>query len=271
MSMQSLSELMKALIGSLQPENYEDGFFENYLAFRLRLSRLEPVKRPSMPDPDTLRYVDSQKETLFRNTEQFVRGYPANDVLLWGERGTGKSSLVKSLLKVFGSDGLRIVQVYKGEIPSLAELYEVLGGRKQRFILFFDDLSFEPGEDSFKLLKSMLEGDIEERPENVLVYATSNRRSLIPEVEMEEKFPSESLQERVSLIDRFGIRLAFFAFDKEKYLDIVRSYAYRRGVEIPEEELEREALRWATERGSFSGRTAHQFIKDLLGRLNLSS
>ena len=271
MDMQSLRELIRALFGSLQPEEYGDEFFENHLAFRLRFSRLEPVRRPSIPDPDLLRYVDEQKEILFRNTEQFVKGYPANDVLLWGERGTGKSSLVKSLLGVFGSEGLRIVQIYKGEIPSLAELYEVLGGRKQKFILFFDDLSFEPGEDSFKLLKSMLEGDIEERPENVLVYATSNRRHLIPDVELNEKFPSESLQERVSLIDRFGIRLGFFAFDKEKYLDIVRSYAFRRGIDISEEELEREALRWATERGSFSGRTAHQFIRDLSGRLNLSS
>lgn len=266
-----MEELLKALYKPIRAEDYTDDFFERYLAFRLKGSQIEPVKNPSMPDPDKLLHIDRQKETLLRNTEQFVRGLPANDVLIWGERGTGKSSLVKSLLKVFGSQGLRIVQVYKWEIFSLTELYEVLRDRKQRFILFFDDLSFEPGEEGFKLLKSLLEGDIEERPENVLVYATSNRRHLIPDLELEEKFPSESLQERISLIDRFGIRLGFFAFDKEMYLDIVHAYAKERGLVIPEERLEREALLWATERGGFSGRIAYQFIKDLEGRLKLSS
>ncbi|WP_457600527.1 ATP-binding protein [Hydrogenivirga sp.] len=269
--MNFLEELRRLISQSLRSEDYDDGFFHKHTAFRLRVSRIEPVVHPSTPDPGTLMHVERQRKTLLRNTAQFVKGLPANDILLWGERGTGKSSLVKSLLKVFAGEGLRIVQVHKWEIPSLTELYDVLRDRPQRFILFFDDLSFEPHEDSFKLLKSLLEGDIEERPENVLVYATSNRRHLIPDVETEEKFPSESVQERVSLIDRFGIRLGFFAFTKDQYLDIVRSYADRRRLNIPEEELEREALLWATERGNFSGRTAHQFIRDLEGRLNLSS
>ncbi len=262
--------MLELLNRRLERSDYPDGFFKEHLAFRLRGDRIEAVKHPSVPDPDKLLHVDRQKETIFRNTAQFVKGLPANDVLLWGDRGTGKSSLVKSLLKVFSSDGLRIVQVYKWEIVSLTDLYEVLRGRRERFILFFDDLSFEPGEEDFKVLKSMLEGDIEERPDNVLVYATSNRRHLVPEVEREEKFPSESLQERVSLIDRFGIRLAFFSFDKETYLEIVRSYVRDRGLEVSEEELVREALRWATERGSFSGRTANQFVRDLEGRLKVS-
>ncbi len=266
-----LTRLIELLNRRLERSDYPDSFFREYLAFRLRGDRIEAVKHPSVPDPDKLLHVDRQKEIVFRNTAQFVRGLPANDVLLWGERGTGKSSLVKSLLKVFGGEGLRIVQVYKWEIVSLTDLYEVLRDRRERFILFFDDLSFEPGEEDFKVLKSMLEGDIEERPDNVLVYATSNRRHLIPDVEREEKFPSESLQERVSLIDRFGIRLGFFSFDKETYLDIVRSYVRDLGLEVSEEELVREALKWATERGSFSGRTANQFVRDLEGRLNLSS
>ncbi len=268
--MHPLEELFRAISKPLRAEDYGEEFFREHLAFRLRGNRIEPVRHPSIPDPDQLIHVERQKEILFRNTEQFVRCLPANDVLLWGERGTGKSSLVKSLLRVFGGEGLRIVQVYKWEIPSLTDLYEVLRDRRERFIIFFDDLSFEPSEESFKLLKSMLEGDIEERPENVLVYATSNRRHLIPDVGREEKFPSESEQERVSLIDRFGIRLGFFAFDKERYLDIVRSYVSRRNLSISEDRLVSEALRWATERGSFSGRTAYQFVKDLEGRLSLS-
>lgn len=255
----------------MKTEECPDTFFKEHLAFRLRSSEIEPIKHPSVPDPEDIKNVDRQKEILFRNTEQFVRSFPANDVLLWGERGTGKSSLVRSLLHTFGRQGLRLVQVHKWDIPSLTDLYEVLRNREERFILFFDDLSFEPDEDAFRLLKSILDGDLEERPENVLVYATSNRRHLIPDVEIEEKFPSESLQERISLIDRFGIRLGFFAFDKEKYLEIVRHYVRKRELEVSEEELEREALMWATERGNFSGRTAYQFVKDLEGRIRLSS
>ncbi len=269
--MTPLEEILRLLFKPINAEDYTDEFFGSFLAFRLKRSKIEPIKHPSVPDPNDIKNVDSQKEILFRNTEQFVRGYPANDVLLWGERGTGKSSLVKSLLKPFGKEGLRIIQIYKSEIPSIAELYGVLRERPQRFILFFDDLSFEPSEDAFKLLKSLLDGDIEERPENVLVYATSNRRHLIPDVETEEKFPSESVQERISLIDRFGIRLGFFAFDKERYLEIVKHYVCKRGISVPQERLEKEALQWATQLGSFSGRTAYQFVKDLEGRLRLSS
>jgi predicted AAA+ superfamily ATPase len=266
-----IEELIRLIAKPLRREDYEDFFFKENLAFRIKGSRIEAVRHPSMPDPDSLLHIEEQKRILFRNTAQFVRGYPANDVLLWGERGTGKSSLVKSLLTVFAEEGLRIVQMYKWEIPSLTELYEVLREREEKFILFFDDLSFEPSEDSFKLLKSLLDGDVEERPENVLVYATSNRRNLMPDREFEEKFPSESLQERISLIDRFGIRLSFFPFDKDRYLSIVRFYAKRRGLNLPEDKLCEEALLWARERGNFSGRTALQFIKDLEGRLNLSS
>ncbi len=266
--MDLLKELLLLLNGSLKPEDYGDEFFERALAFRFWRSSIEPVEHPSIPDPEDILGVDRQKETLFRNTGQFVEGYPANDVLLWGDRGTGKSSLVRSLLKVFGEKGLRIIQLPKWEIPSLSELYGVLRNKPQKFILFFDDLSFEPGEESFRLLKSMLDGDLEERPANVLVYATSNRRHLIPDVETGEKFPQESFQERISLIERFGIRLAFYPFDRETYLRIVRHYAQKRGLNVPQEDLEREAIRWAGERGSFSGRTALQFVKDLEGRIN---
>ena len=267
----SLEELLSLINGRLDPAKYEDGFFQRYTAFRFKRNEIEPVPYPSTPDPEDILGVDSQKETLFRNTAQFVRGLPANDVLLWGDRGTGKSSLVRSLLKPFAEEGLRIIQLHKWEIPSLSDLYKVLRGKPQRFILFFDDLSFEQSEEAFKLLKSLLDGDIEERPPNVLVYATSNRRHMVSEREEEGKFPTDSLHERISLIERFGIRLAFYPFDKETYLRIVEHYAEKRELKISKGKLREEALRWATERGNFSGRTAYQFIKDLEGRLSLSS
>ncbi len=267
----NLEELLRLIDGKLDPDRYDDGFFRRYAAFRFRRSEIEPVPYPSVPDPEDILGVDSQKEILFRNTAQFVRGLPANDVLLWGDRGTGKSSLVRSLLKPFAEEGLRIVQLHKWEIPSLSDLYRVLRGKPQRFILFLDDLSFEPEEEAFRLLKSLLDGDIEERPPNVLVYATSNRRYIVSGREEGGKFPADSFHERVSLIERFGIRLAFYSFDKDTYLRIVEHYAEKRELRISKEELREEALRWATERGNFSGRTAYQFVKDLEGRLSLSS
>ncbi|NPA41639.1 MAG: ATP-binding protein [Aquificae bacterium] len=267
--MDTLRELLSLLGKRLKREDYPDSFFENHLAFRLKGNTLEAVKHPSLPNPESLKNINRQKTVLFRNTEQFIRGLPANDVLLWGERGTGKSSLVKATLTAFHERGLRIIQVYKLDIMFLTDLYEVIRDRKQKFILFFDDLSFEPSDESFKLLKSILEGDVEERPNNLLVYATSNRRNIVAERELEEKFPSEGLQERVSLADRFGIRLGFFPFGQEEYLNVVLSALRSMGIEVEEEAVREEALRWATERGSFSGRTAVQFAKDYAGRLNL--
>lgn len=252
-------------------ESHGEDLFKEYIAFRLKDGRLEPVPYPSVPDPEDLLGIEVQKRILLRNTAQFVKGYPANDVLLWGDRGTGKSSLVRSLLKPFSGEGLRIVQLHKWDIPSLSDLYQILRGKPQKFILFFDDLSFEPNEEAFKLLKSLLDGDIEERPPNVLVYATSNRRHLVPNRDEEEKFPTDSFHEKISLIERFGIRLAFYPFDKNTYLRIVWHYVEKRNLKVSEEGVKEEALRWATERGNFSGRTAYQFVKDLEGRLSLSS
>ncbi len=243
---------------------YTEDFFSRNLAFRLKGNTIEAVKHPHIPDPSGLINIERQKDILLRNTEQFVKGLPANDILLWGSRGTGKSSLVKSTLKLFGEAGLRIIQLHKGNIPSLSYLYGALRNKPFRFILFFDDLSFEPHEEAFKLLKSLLEGDIEERPENILVYATSNRRHLIPDSGDEEKFPTDSLQERVSLVERFGIRLGFFPFSQEEYLNVLRNLL---GKDL--EKYREEALIWATERGSFSGRVAHQFYRDLIGRKGL--
>lgn len=242
--------------------------FEAYIAFRFRDGVLQPIKRPHMPDFHSLLHIDYQKEVLLQNTLQFVKGMPANDVLLWGARGTGKSSLVKSVLGLLASEGLRLVQVYKMEIPHLSDLYELFRNRREKFILFFDDLFFDPKDEMLRVLKSLMEGDLEERPDNVLVYATSNRRHLVSETEEEEKFPEEGYQERISLVERFGIRLGFFPFGKEQYLSIVKSMVSKRNIKIEGQRLEDLALEWALSRG-FSGRSASQFVKDLEGRLSL--
>ncbi|WP_333784876.1 ATP-binding protein [Thermocrinis sp.] len=244
--------------------------FEEFLAFRFKDGKIQPIAHPHIPDFKSLLCIDRQKEELKRNTLQFVMGYPANDALLWGDRGTGKSSLVKSMLGLLGKDGLRLVQVYKSQLEHLSDLYEAIRGSKKRFILFFDDLSFEPEEDEYRLLKSLLDGDLEERPQNVLVYATSNRRHMVADREKQGRFPEEDYREVISLVERFGLRLGFYAFDKNQYLEIVKAYAKDIMEEINYSDLEEKALLWATERGSFSGRTAYQFIKDLEGYLRLS-
>jgi len=267
--MSLVEQLVKELTKGLNVKDYPEGFFKEYLAFRLKVNKLEPVKHPHVPDINSLFGVERQKEVILRNTEQFVKGLPANDVLLWGARGTGKSSLVKSLLGVFAKEGLRIVQVTKHEIPELAELYEILRDKEEKFILFFDDLTFEPHEDAFRLLKSLLEGDVEERPHNVLVYATTNRRHLSPDVEEGDKFPEEAIHEKFSLVERFGIRLQFPPITQDLYLQIVENYLKKFGIQM-NEEVKREALRWATERSSFSGRVAFQFAKDYAGRVKLN-
>ncbi|MFN3947048.1 MAG: ATP-binding protein [Aquificaceae bacterium] len=243
--------------------------FESYIAFRFKEGKLQPVEFPHTPSYHSLLHIDYQKETLRRNTLQLIKGLPFNDALLWGDRGTGKSSLVKAMLGLFAKDGLRLIQVYKMDIVHLSDLYYLLRGKKEKFILFFDDLSFEPGDENLRVLKSLMDGDIEERPSNVALYATSNRRHLMPERDGEEKFPEESYWERVSLVERFGIRLAFFAFGKEEYLSIVRHMVAQRGLKVEEGELQRLALEWALNRG-FSGRSAHQFVKNLEGMLKLS-
>ncbi len=258
-----LQELIKEITKGLEPGRYDRAFFKEYKAFRLKFNRLEPVKHPHVPDINKLLCIENQKKVVLRNTEKFVNGLPANDILLWGARGTGKSSLVKSLLGPFGNKGLRIIQVSKEEISNLSALYEILRDKEEKFILFFDDLSFEPTDENFKNLKSILDGDIEERPENVIVYATTNRRHIIHMIEEDEKFAEDSFQERVSLVERFGIRLHFPPFGKKEYLKVVKIYLKNFGIEF-NEEVEKKALIWATERGSYSGRTAYQFAKDFV-------
>jgi hypothetical protein len=255
--------------------------FDRHLAFRYEPSsggrgRLVPVAEPSLFDLDDLVGVETSVASLVRNTEQFVRGLPANHVLLYGERGTGKSSAVRGLATRFGSRGLRLVEVHKADLLHLPDVLAALRDAPWRFLLFCDDLSFEAGEASYRELKAALEGSIESPPANVRIVATSNRRHLIPERRADsegahvddrgELHMGEAVEEKLALSDRFGLQLAFFGFDQDTYLAIVDRYVAKAGLDLPRDQVHGDALRWALRRSSRSGRTARQFVDDLAGR-----
>lgn len=269
-----------SLIGMLA-RYYADsgtGLFARYRAFRWVVrdgtGRLEGIP---VPDPIGLHQIigyDREQEVLLRNTRHFVAGAPANNVLLYGDAGTGKSSLVKALLNRFGDEGLRLVEVVKEHLVDFPYIAGALRARKERFILFVDDLSFEEHETEYKGLKALLEGSIDARPENVLVYATSNRRHLVKEhfgdrtpPGEEDVHPHETAEEKLSLAERFGVRVAFLAPDQERYFTIVEALAGQEGLELPRAELRQRAFQWAQWQNGFSGRTARQFINDLKGEL----
>jgi len=243
---------------------------------RLGRSRLEPVVHPHRLLPDDLLGIDRQRDLLQANTRQFVAGAPANNALLWGSRGTGKSSLIKALLNEHAGAGLRLVEVDRHDLLDLPDILALLDGRPERFLLFCDDLSFEAEDPSYKALKALLDGSISVAPDNVLIYATSNRRHLMPEffsenletkVVDDEIHPGESVEEKISLSDRFGLWISFHPFGQADYLAIVRHWLQRLGcVPEPWDEIEPAALRWALARGSRSVRTAHQFARDWAGR-----
>ena len=249
--------------------------FRHYLAFRWIQQNggggyLEEVAFPDLPDHDDLFGIDRILQRLQRNTEQFVHSYPANNVLLWGERGGGKSSAVKGLLKPFAPQGLRLVEVQKEDLFQLPQITALLREQPYRFILFCDDLSFDEQEPGYRELKSLLDGGIEEPAANIRIYATSNRRHLRPErltdnSNAEEIYPEEAVAEKLALADRFGISLCFYPMSQQTYLQIVDHLARQRRLIIEGDELNRAALRWALERGSRSGRVARQFIDDLSG------
>jgi predicted AAA+ superfamily ATPase len=230
-----------------------------------------PVAEVNRVPLSLLKGIDRMRDTLLANTTRFARGLPANNALLWGARGMGKSSLVKA---VHGAvDGVKLIEIHRDDIASLPRLLADLRAEpSHRFILFCDDLSFEAVDTSYKSLKAVLEGGIEGRPANVLFYATSNRRHLMPR-EMEENErstainPAEAVEEKVSLSDRFGLWIGFHNCSQDDYLAMVRSYAQHYGLKVAEPELDQQALEWARGRGSRSGRVAWQFIQDLAGRL----
>ena len=247
---------------------------------RLGRGRLEPVAHPHRLFPDDLLGIERQFALLDANTRQFVAGAPANNALLWGSRGTGKSSLIKALLNAHAGEGLRLVEVDKHELLDLPDILALLEDRPERFVLYCDDLSFEAEDPSYKALKALLDGSVSVAPDNVLIYATSNRRHLLPEffsenldarVVDEEIHPGEAVEEKVSLSDRFGLWISFHPFGQAQYLAIVHHWLVRLGAEPePWAEIEAEALRWALARGSRSGRTAHQYARDRAGRQALA-
>ncbi|MFO1128343.1 MAG: ATP-binding protein [Rhodospirillales bacterium] len=237
--------------------------------------RLEPVAAVNRIDLGLLRGIDRQAEVLLENTRRFARGLPANNALLWGARGTGKSSVVKAVhakVNEGASPAVALVEVHREDIASLPRLLAVLRDRPRRFVLFCDDLSFDGKDTAYKSLKTVLEGGIEGRPKNVVFYATSNRRHLMPREMIENERstainPAEAVEEKVSLSDRFGLWLGFHPLDQATFLAIVAGYAEHYGLALPADRLQQEALAWAGQRGARSGRVAWQFIQDLAGRL----
>lgn len=244
-------------------------------AYRWRNNALQAIAHIQHMQLDDLLGIDRQKAALVQNTQQFVAGQPANHALLTGARGTGKSSLVKAVLTEFAPRGLRLVEVPAHALADLPEVVAPLRERVERFILYVDDFSVATNDPALAALKGALDGGIEEPPDNVLIYATSNRRHLMPEFqreneeyhwEGEELHPGESVEEKISLSERFGLWLSFSSFNQDQYLEVVRLHLRRLGVEDWDEAIEKSALRWALGRASRSGRVAQQFARDWAGR-----
>ena len=223
--------------------------------------------------------IDRQRDQLARNTRQFVAGLPANHTLLWGARGTGKSSLIRALLAEYAGQGLRLIEIERDDLADLPRAVEQLAGQTQRFVVFCDDLSFDAGSDDYRVLKSVLDGSLEQAPDNVLLYATSNRRHLVAERQSDnanwehvdgELHPSEAAEDKIALSDRFGLWLSFYPFTQDHYLAVVRHWcttlAGKSGVELEwSEDADREAIRWASGRGNRNGRCAYQFARQWVG------
>ena len=243
--------------------------------------QLVAVPKVNRVEMTLLRGIDRVRDLLNENTNRFARGLPANNALLWGARGMGKSSLVKAahaeaaaIASKSGTVSLKLVEIHREDIETLPHLMALMRESNCRFIVFCDDLSFDSNDTSYKSLKAVLEGGIEGRPDNVIFYATSNRRHLLPRDMMENERgtainPGEAIEEKVSLSDRFGLWLGFHKCSQDEYLDMVRGYARHYDLPIDRESLEHESLEWATTRGSRSGRTAYQYIQDLAGRLGV--
>jgi hypothetical protein len=241
--------------------------------------RLAPVARVNRVDLGLLKGVDRLRDILLENTKRFANGYPANNALLWGARGMGKSSLVKAAHASINidrkpADRLKLIEIHREDIETLPALMTLLRTSPFHFIVFCDDLSFDGNDASYKSLKAVLEGGIEGRPDNVILYATSNRRHLLPRDMMENERstainPGEAVEEKVSLSDRFGLWLGFHRCSQDEYLAMVKGYCSHFGINLDGAELEREALEWSTTRGSRSGRVAWQFTQELAGRLGV--
>ena len=276
------AEQLIARIESILPQPLSAPDWSASIAYRYRKrvsghGSLEPVKHIGHMALNDLKEIDDQKEKIRCNTEQFVNGKPANNVLLTGARGTGKSSLIKACLNEYASRGLRLIEVDKADLTDLPDIVDVVSEQSEKFIVFCDDLSFEEGEPGYKALKSILDGSIAAATPNVLVYATSNRRHLLPEYMAEnltythtddgEVHPGEVVEEKISLSERFGLWVSFYPFSQDEYLTIVAQWLSSFGVDSAAIEAARPAsLVWALERGSRSGRVAYQFARDYAGK-----
>jgi predicted AAA+ superfamily ATPase len=241
--------------------------------WQLAPDRLEPVPRVARIDLALLVGIDRARDTLLANTLQFARGFPANNVLLWGASGMGKSSLVKAAHAeaARAAPGLKLIELHREDLPSIGRLLNLLRGADARFLLFCDDLSFDKDDSHYKSLKAVLDGGIEGRPENVVLYATSNRRHLMPREMIENERqtgvnPSEATEEKVSLSDRFGLWLGFHACSQDDFLSMIRGYCDAYGIAISDADLRAEAIEWSQTRGARSGRVAWQYVTDLAGR-----
>jgi predicted AAA+ superfamily ATPase len=270
-----LLDHLEKLLPAAQPEPD----WQTAIAFRWRRQGnsgfIQPVTQPHRITLDALCGIDEQKQRIDQNTRQFVQGFSANNVLLTGARGTGKSSLIKALLNKYAQDGLRLIEVEKHHLVDLHDIVEKIYQRPERFILFCDDLSFETDEPGYKALKVVLDGSIATVSDNVLIYATSNRRHMVPEFMRDnldtkhigdEVHPSEAIEEKISLSERFGLWVSFYPFDQDEYLDIVHYWLAYFGIPEMTALARTEALQWSIERGSRSGRVAWQFARDLAGR-----
>jgi predicted AAA+ superfamily ATPase len=276
------AEALMARIEQVLPQPMSEPDWLASVAFRYRKRNnnrggLEPVRNVAQLSLADLQEIDGQKEKIQRNTEQFVRGLPANNVLLTGARGTGKSSLIKACLNEYSPQGLRLIEVDKDDLTDLPDIIELVSERPEKFIIFCDDLSFEDGEPGYKALKSILDGSIAAATPNVLIYATSNRRHLLPEYMKEnltythsddgEVHPGEGVEEKISLSERFGLWVSFYPFSQDEYLTIAAQWLSSFGFKPAEIEAAKpEALVWALERASRSGRVAYQFARDYAGK-----
>ncbi|MDZ7937667.1 MAG: ATP-binding protein [Rhodoferax sp.] len=276
------AEVFMARVEASLPHGVETPDWGASIAFRYRRRRsgqgvITPVQHVGAMALDDLREIDDQKEKIRRNTAQFVRGATANNVLLTGARGTGKSSLIRACLHEYAAQGLRLIEVDKADLVDLTDIVDLVAERSEKFIVFCDDLSFDEGEAGYKALKSVLDGSVAAATPNVLIYATSNRRHLLPEYMSEnltyqhtedgEVHPGEGVEEKISLSERFGLWVSFYPFSQDEYLHIAAQWLGALGVSPAGIASARaEALLWALERGSRSGRVAYQFAKDFVGR-----
>lgn len=275
--LRSLNMTLRRLADSLLPSP-DPAVFDIFRAFHA-YSRQDVLLLKGIKDPDPVRFrelkgIDAVIEGLRANTEQFLQGLPCNNALLYGPRGTGKSSAVKAVFNAYADRGLRMIEMQRDTLVHILEVAEVIKKRREKFIIYCDDLSFEEDEKSYRQIKTILEGGLETRPANMLIYATSNRRHLMPEKAADnlpvfsegELHPGETIEEKLSLSDRFGLRFGFPHFDADTYLSIIDNYAHLKKIGLSQQELREKAMQWSLSHGSYSGRTARQFVDDLEGR-----